>query len=244
MIDTAPSYGSSEERLGRALEHRRRDVIVSTKLGYGVEGVEDWTAECIRRGVEQALRRLRTDSVDLAFFHSCPPDTLEREDVRRALEDAVKAGKVRVAGYSGDGPGLRRAKRCAEFGAFQVSHNLVDQEALEEGLPAGAGVLAKRALMNAVFARPTAGQADLIELRRRFDAMPRSQQHPDLEGGVAELAVRFAAFTPGVHAVLIGTTRLAHLEENLQALAKGPLPEEMVTELKLGWAEHRWPGLI
>src|ERR1700712_4330280 len=55
LIDTARSYGLSEERIGRHLRPVRDQIVLSTKVGYGVDGVPDWTAECIRRGVERAL---------------------------------------------------------------------------------------------------------------------------------------------------------------------------------------------
>lgn len=61
LVDTAPSYGLSEVRLGRALAGRRQRVVLSTKCGYGVPGVADWTPECISRGIDLALGRLRTD---------------------------------------------------------------------------------------------------------------------------------------------------------------------------------------
>jgi aryl-alcohol dehydrogenase-like predicted oxidoreductase len=54
LFDTAPSYGISEERIGRHLATRRRELILSTKLGYGVSGIPDWTGPCITAGVEQA----------------------------------------------------------------------------------------------------------------------------------------------------------------------------------------------
>ena len=56
LIDTARSYGLSEERLGRALAGRRERVVLSTKVGYGVPGVPDWTARCITDGVDAAPR--------------------------------------------------------------------------------------------------------------------------------------------------------------------------------------------
>ena len=70
LIDTARSYGRSEERIGRHLASRRDDIVISTKLGYGVEGYQDWTGPCITAGIEQALRILHTDRIDIAHLHS------------------------------------------------------------------------------------------------------------------------------------------------------------------------------
>src|SRR5512139_338267 len=63
LIDTAPSYGRSEARIALALRGKRDRVVLSTKLGYGVPGVPDWTGECITRGVDLALARLGTDRI-------------------------------------------------------------------------------------------------------------------------------------------------------------------------------------
>src|SRR5579872_6093374 len=52
LIDTARSYGRSEERIGRLLAHRRRDFALSTKGGYGVDGVADWTYDAVARGID------------------------------------------------------------------------------------------------------------------------------------------------------------------------------------------------
>lgn len=71
LIDTARSYGESEARIGRYLSHRRSELVLSTKVGYGVEGVPDWTYECVRRGVDAARARMRTDFIDIVHLHSC-----------------------------------------------------------------------------------------------------------------------------------------------------------------------------
>ena len=70
LIDTARGYGLSEERIGRHLAHRRSEYMLSTKQGYGISGHADWTAGVIAAGVEQALRLLRTDFIDVAHLHS------------------------------------------------------------------------------------------------------------------------------------------------------------------------------
>ena len=94
LIDTAPGYGLSEVRIGRHISVRRSEFVLSTKLGYGVAGVEDWTGPCITAGVEQALRVMRTDRLDIAHLHSCPRSVLVRGDVIDALERAKHEGKI------------------------------------------------------------------------------------------------------------------------------------------------------
>ncbi|MDQ1241734.1 MAG: hypothetical protein QG550_985, partial [Pseudomonadota bacterium] len=65
LIDTARSYGLSEERIGRHLARRRDEFVLSTKVGYGIAGVPDWTYDCVVAGVDAARDRLRTDVIDI-----------------------------------------------------------------------------------------------------------------------------------------------------------------------------------
>jgi len=147
LIDTARGYGRSEERIGRHLTHRRHEFVLSTKLGYGVDGVPDWTYDCIVLGVQRALRTLRSDVIDIAHLHSCPLQVLQRGEVTAALHDCLRAGMLRVAAYSGEGAELAHALADPRLGAVQCSLSLVDRNNL--GPLAGCkgqGVLIKRAL--------------------------------------------------------------------------------------------------
>src|SRR4051812_13673646 len=81
LIDTARGYGASEERIGRHLSGRRSEVVLSTKVGYGIPGYEDWTGPCVAAGVDEALRLMRTDRIDVVHLHSCPLEVLERGEV-------------------------------------------------------------------------------------------------------------------------------------------------------------------
>src|SRR5450759_4131468 len=56
LIDTARAYGLSEERIGKYLSSRRQEFILSTKVGYGIPGYKDWTFDCVRAGIDEALR--------------------------------------------------------------------------------------------------------------------------------------------------------------------------------------------
>lgn len=248
LIDTARGYGLSEERIGRHLAHRRGELVLSTKVGYGISGQEDWTYDCVRAGVEAALGRLRTDRIDIVHLHSCPLDVLEAGGPLRALEDAVAAGKVRVAAYSGENEALEWAVDSGRFGSVQCSVNLCDQRVIDGALARarqrGLGVIAKRPLANAPwrFAEAPRGD-DIEEYWWRWRTMAIDRRHLPW----ADLALRFAAFTPGVSSCIVGTTRQSHLHENLAALAAGPLPDDQVAEVRRAFMDHDpgwWVGHI
>jgi aryl-alcohol dehydrogenase-like predicted oxidoreductase len=247
LIDTARSYGLSEERIGRHLAGRRDEFILSTKVGYGIPGYEDWTGPVIAAGVDAALGRLRTDRIDVVHLHSCPLEVLERGDVVAALRAAVAAGKVRVAAYSGDNAPLAWAVASGVFGSIETSVNLVDQRAIERALPAagerGLGVIAKRPAANAPWRfaeRPAATDVALYWDRWRvlgLDPGPYDW---------TELSLRFAAWGEGVHCAIVGTSRLEHLRQNVEQVEKGPLPPEMTEAIRAAFRLHGagWEGQI
>src|SRR5215204_4073738 len=102
FFDTADVYGGgqSEEFLGSALKGRRSKAIVATKFGIEMgEGKEGARAQYIREALDASLQRLQTDSIDLYQIHRPDPNT-PIEETMQALNDAVKAGKVREIGCS------------------------------------------------------------------------------------------------------------------------------------------------
>lgn len=236
LVDTAPSYGESEARLGRALAGQRDAWVVSTKVGYGVPGVPDWTGPCITLGVEQALRRLGTEHLDIVHLHSCPAEVLERGEVVAALTDAVRAGKVRAAAYSGDAHPLYVAVESGAFTVVQATLSLLDQHnapTLALARRRGLGVIAKRVLANAPW---------------RFDHEPerpdeatywRRWREAELDlAAPQDAALRFAAHHPAVSTALIGTRSTHHLEAAARAVAAGPLAAETAELLARRFAER------
>jgi len=250
LIDTARSYGLSEERIGRHLSGRRGDFVLSTKVGYGVPGVPDWTGPVITAGVDAALGRMRTDHIDIVHLHSCPQETLEQGEVVAALHHAVTVGKVRVAAYSGDNAPLEWAIASGAFGSVELSVNLLDQRGIERALPVardrGLGVIAKRPAANAPWRfaeRPAAQNASDIALYwDRWRALGLDPAPYDW----TELALRFAAWQDGVSCAIVGTSRLEHLQRNAELVAKGPLPSETTAALRAAFQERGagWEGQI
>ena len=246
LIDTARSYGESEARIGRILRGRRDRVVLSTKVGYGVDGVADWTGEAVRRGIDEALARLGTTWIDVVHLHSCAASVLTETDVPAALAAAVKAGKVRVAAYSGDNRDLDVALGLGVFGAIQTSLNLCDQRAaaaIERARRDGVAVIAKRPVANSPWrfaARPAGDEAEFYWVRWRGLGLDRGDLAWD------ELAIRFAAHFPGVSSAIVGTRRLDHLARNVALVSRGPLPEERFRAVRARFDErgHGWPGRV
>jgi len=244
LVDTARSYGLSEARIGRHLAHRRGDFLLSTKVGYGVDGVPDWTHDCILGGVERALQLMRTDVLDIAHFHSCPLEVLQRGEIIEALKKAQAQGKVRFAAYSGENEALQYALDCGAFQVVQTSISVCDQANLPKRLPQaaeqGIGVLAKRPLASNVW-RYGERPGDFAEGHYwdRWKAMAIDPQGLDWN----TLSLRFAAFQPGVSSVLVGTSKGANLARNLQALAQGPLPDALRSAVETAYRPE-WPGII
>lgn len=247
LIDTARGYGLSEERIGRHLAHRRDEIVISTKGGYGIPGHADWTGSSLTAGIDAALSRLRTDRLDIFHLHSCPLGTLEHGEVIQALEQAVGAGKVRVAAYSGDDVPLAWAVRSGRFGSIETSVNLCDQRVIDADLPLaierGLGVIAKRPLANAPWRfaeRPVGDYAEVYwERLRAMDLDPAGLLWD-------ELALRFAAFQPGVSSCIVGTASLDHLHRNATQLARGPLPEATTRAIRDAFTRHDqdWRGQV
>ena len=242
VFDSAPSYGDSEDKLGRALRGRRDDAIIVTKGGYGVSGVPDWTRECISRGVDQALARLATDRIDVFLLHSCPLELLSRGDLLEALAVAKSAGKIRAIGYSGDNDALAWAAASPVVDVIEASINPFDQSALgsvEAAAARGAGVLAKRPLGNAPWrfdARPS--REDIATYWDRYRAMRFHEHHDPFD-----VALRFAAFAPGVATALVGTGNARHLEHACESVARGPLSAATLHAVARAF-DPAWRGVI
>jgi aryl-alcohol dehydrogenase-like predicted oxidoreductase len=242
LIDTARSYGRSEQRIGRHLAQRRQEFLLSTKFGYGVDGVPDWTYPCIIQGVERALRLMQTDVIDIGHLHSCPLHVLQRGEVSEALADCVKAGKLRVAAYSGENAELAHALADSRFASVQCSLSLVDQ-ANRSQLPGPKGVLVKRALSGLSWGKSKRPD-DFCE-GQYFDRW-QTLALPDFGIAWPELALRFAVHQTGVSSVLLGTRSLNKLRAGIAAVEQGPLPSDVLAQVAAAWQRHggNWQGIV
>ncbi len=247
LIDTARGYGLSEERIGKFLSHRRHDVIISTKVGYSIEGHQDWTYDCVTEGIERALRLLRTDYIDIVHLHSCSLDVLQQQHAIHALNNAAKAGKIRVAAYSGENQELDFAVNHSLVESLQFSINLFDQKSIDNQLKIAQqrnlGVIAKRPVGNAPWrfdTQPFGNYAE--EYWLRWKLMNMNNFGIDWQ----EFALRFTAFLDGVHTCIVGTSNIEHFKQNMAIVEKGKLPDEMAQHIMQIFREkgENWYGQV
>jgi aryl-alcohol dehydrogenase-like predicted oxidoreductase len=246
LIDTARGYGMSEKRIGRHLSHRRDEFVLSTKVGYGIEGYNDWTYDCIIAGVEETLQHLQTDYIDIVHLHSCPLETLQCGEVIDALEEVLRQGKIRVAGYSVENEAFDYAVHSNRFGSGMASLNICDQRIIDRILyiakDKGMGFIAKRPIANAPWRfqeQPIGHYCE--EYWQRWKAMKL-----DFEMDELEVALRFSAFIYGVDSCIVGTTNIEHIKKNAELIGKGKLPEEMITQIQNAFRQNdnNWIGLL
>ncbi|WP_336713548.1 aldo/keto reductase [Arthrobacter sp. USHLN218] len=259
LFDVADSYGKepglSEEFLGRALGQRRDDVVVATKFGMDMRGAngEDFGARGSRRYIvkaaEASLRRLGTDWIDLYQFHT--PDPLTPiEETLSALDDLVRAGKVRYIGHSNRaGWQIAEAEFTARMHGFtrfvssQNHYNLLDRRAELEVTPAaeayGLGVLPYFPLANGLLTgKYKEGKAP--EGSRLSHSRTNLLQDADWEQlgafskfaadrGLAEIEVAFSwlASRPSVASVIAGATKPEQIRQNASSAGWKPTAEDL-----------------
>lgn len=153
LIDTAPAYGVSEERIGRFLNHRRNEFVLSTKVGerwIGGESVYDFSGAAVRASVAESLRRLQTDVVDILLVHSNGDDLAiqQQTDLVPTLQKLKLAGYARHIGFSGKTvSGHKAALDWADV--VMVEYHTQDQsqaELMAQANQRGIGVLVKKGL--------------------------------------------------------------------------------------------------
>ena len=238
-IDTSIDYGLSEERIGRYIAHRRDNYYLASKCGClvgappaprGERSPHIFSRENIIAGVEQSLRRMKTDYLDVVQFHISPSrQTLEENGALDALLQLQAAGKVRFIGMSGTLPNLRDHIAMGIFDVFQVPYSAVEREhedAISRAAEAGAGIVIRGGAAKG--APSTEKQTGL-----QWDRWKRAQLDDLLDGMTSvEFVLRFTFSHPHMHTTIVGTVNPAHLQANLAALEKGPLPSDVYVEAK------------
>lgn len=219
LIDTAPSYGVSEEIIGKALEGCRETVYIATKVGAAARG--------IITSLESSLGRLRRDCIDLVQIHNPTADDLSRGEALEVLDGARRRGKLRAVGASVYGvEAAREAMALPGIDAIQVAYNLLDQRMAREVIPAaarrGVAVVVRSALLKGVLSeRYRELPASLGALREKADAA--RAWAAGIDETLPSAALRFCFSAKGVASVLLGVRKIAELEAGIDAALAPPL---------------------
>lgn len=249
IIDTARSYGKSEELIGKVLSKKRDSFILSSKTGYGVEGLQDWQAETVIRAVESSLKILNTDHIDIMHLHSCDLSILEKGDVIEALERCKREGKIRFIAYSGENEALEYAVKTNRFDTIQTSDNLVDQHSRiyfsnTQKENHKLGIIGKRPLANFVWKYNSCPDRD--DLRSYWLRLEEIKKiigtASDLK--IEELIYSYLKSHEVVDTHIIGTSSSIHLKNTIRLIEESILDSEKIKMICDFSENKKWPGLI
>jgi aryl-alcohol dehydrogenase-like predicted oxidoreductase len=249
LIDTSPDYGGSEELIGRYVGHRRDEYFLASKcgclLGPPPPGARppfphDWSAANVRADVEQSLRRLGTDRLDLVQVHLSPSRAqLEADDTVPTLLALRDEGKVRFIGMSGILPNLPDHIAMDVFEVFQIPYSAVQRE--HEDLITAAAATGAGTLIRGGAARGTASEDKNWTVQPLSSSGPPAQDRWQaagldklLDDGMSrhEFILRFTLSHPALSSTIVGTSSLDHLRGNLAIAEKGPLPADLYQRAK------------
>ena len=249
LIDTSPDYGASEALIGRHVGHRRDEFFLASKCGCPLELPadspppyrHDYRPANIRANVEQSLRRLRTDRLDVVQVHMSPPAaTLEAEHVIDTLRELQDEGKTRFIGMSGILPDLPDHIKLGVFDVFQIPYSAVQRE--HEDLITSAALQAAGTLIRGGAARGAPAQdknwrtgplgVPQGEGQRRWQEANVDDLIADSGMSPIEFTLRFTLSHPSLSSTIVGTSSLEHLASNIAIAEKGPLPADLYAEAK------------
>ena len=249
LIDTSPDYGRSEKLIGRHIGHRRDEFFLASKCGCLIQlpadatppYAHDYSPANVRADVEQSLRRLRTDRLDLVQVHMSPSRAqLEENHTVETLKELQGEGKVRFIGMSGILPSLPDHIAMDVFDAFQIPYSAVQrdhEDLITEAVDHGAGTLIRG---GAARGAPSEEKNWTINpLSQTAGVGQRNWETASLddllqEAGISsmEFTLRFTLSHPGLSTTIVGTSSLDHLKGNIEVAAKGPLPADVYEEAK------------
>ena len=250
LIDTSPDYGRSEELIGEFISHRRAEFFLSSKCGCPINPPPGalppqphvFTRENVRAGVEQSLKRMKTDHIDLVQFHISPSRAeLEANDSGAELVGLQREGKVRFIGMSGVLPNLTDHIAMGVFDAFQIPYSALEREheaSIHDATAAGSGTIIRGGVARGI---PVSEAQALERLPERFRQTYAKRRDLWDEAGLdavldglerMEFMLRFTLSHPDMTTTIVGTANPKHLADNVAAAKKGPLPADQYAEAK------------
>lgn len=236
FFDTAPAYQDSERILGKAFKGVRGEVLIGTKCGEWFDGersVYDYSFHETKRFIENSLRQLQTDYVDLLQIHSASLEVVRKGETLAAMQEAKREGKTRFLGLSTEDPAAAlEAVSSGAFDAVQVSYNAMNslfaRETFEAARAAGVGIIVKDAVARG---KLSAKLIDVTDAGERAELERLRGIAADAGMTVTELALRFVLSDDRVSTVIAGTKSTEHLAMNAASAGRGLLPVEILRRI-------------
>jgi aryl-alcohol dehydrogenase-like predicted oxidoreductase len=253
LIDTARTYGNSEEIIGRAIGSRRPEFYLVSKVSTFPSLSPEERRERMIGSVEESLRQLRTEWLDLLLLHTVPADNLGGGELADVLDGIRARGLTRFTGASVYGPeAALAALRSGRFDCLQIAWNLLDRRAEAEVIRLATdqniGLMVRSVLMRGVLTHRYRFLPDSFAPVR--EAALQLMALAD-EGGMQlpELAYRYILSQPGPITALVGTGRIAELEQCVESARRGPLDDSLMAAVRQVKVEDeslldlsRWPS--
>ena len=247
LIDTSVDYGRSEELIGRFVSGRRDEYFLASKCGCPLSlppdatppYAHDYSAANVRADVEQSLRRLQTDRLDLVQVHMSP--TVQEMSDGGTLDELVRLrdeGKLRFIGMSGILPNLPDHIDMGVFDVFQIPYSALQrdhEDLISRAGDTGAGVLVRGGAARGTAAEDKDWSVQPIGLREEAarDRWDAADLDPLLDGmSRHEFILRFTLSHPAMSSTIVGTSNPEHLRSNVEIAQRGPLPDDLYAEAR------------
>ena len=241
LIDTARAYGESERIIGRALNGRRSEFILLSKIRPG-------TREDVRRQAEESLRDLQSEVIDMMMIHAGAEQVLTDEETTVELQRQRELGRIRFIGASVYGPDAALAAiDSGWFDCLEIAYSVLDRRpergVLEAARRADIGIIARSVLLKgALTARCKLLPETLASLKQCVRQLAAVAGSIDRLPG---LAYRYVLGNEPPHSVLAGTSSLKELTECMAYAREGPLSAQQLDAIRaVQLDDDRWanPG--
>ena len=263
LLDTAAPY-ATEGVVGKALKGIQRDKVVIATKSSVLRGGERCTPERVVASLDNSLRELGVDCIDVFQLHAVPPSGYDyvRDTIAPALLREKERGKFRFLGITETSPNdlehemLQRAVPDGAWDVVMVAFHLMSQNTREKVFPTTLQHRVGTLLMFAVrsiFASKDRVAAAMQELAAAGQVPQWLADtpdplgfliHPDGASSLTDAAYRYVRHEPGVDVVLFGTGDQAHLRSNIASILKPPLPQADRDRLKELFSHLRGVGLV
>jgi aryl-alcohol dehydrogenase-like predicted oxidoreductase len=228
LFDTAPSYGCSEELLGKAFANRK-NCVIATKVNIPPEGVA--VEKFILSSLTQSHQKLRREHLDIVQLHNATSETFARSDIFEVLQREKDKGNIRCLGASVYEPeSALAAIDSGMIDVLQIAYSVLDQRMAEKVLDKaeseGIGILSRSVYLKGVLTEKAKWLPERCAPLRKAVESTKKKMNLTSWNDLSGFALRFALSNSQIKSVLVGVRSEAELDFALDAVNKGKLSDD------------------